>query len=197
MSYHELASLVLQMRQAQKAYFSNRNGENLDNAKRLEYEVDKALRNEVVVQAAKPIHTDQANWMKETLTKLNLWKKKEQIVKEFSMSDATHIHELTEQEFGKLSMYLEDLLVKANNQRKALLSIGYQLHWDVARSDAEAAMEKSRVNYNRVNAWCMSDKSKYKKSLNRLDPFELNETVTQLKQVLESTRREANEQIKK
>ncbi len=197
MSQNQFASLVLQMRQAQKSYFANRSSENLDRAKSLEYQVDKHLSNQVVIELAKPVRTDQAQWVKETLTKLNLWKKKEALVKEFSMTDATHIHELTEEEFGKLSSYLQDLLSKAENQRKAILSIGYQLHWDTPRSDAEAQMERKRINYNRVNAWCQSDKSKYKKSLNRLDPFELNETVTQLKQILEQTRKEANEQIKK
>ena len=196
MNYNELASLVLQMRQAQKAYFSNKSSDNLDNAKRLEREVDKALSNQVVIQTAAPIRTDQAQWMKETLTKLNLWHKKESLVKEFSMSDATHIHQLTEEEFAKLSSYLQELIVKAENQRKAILSIGYQLHWDTPQSDAEALMEPKRINYNRVNAWCQSAHSKYKKSLNRLDPFELNETVTQLKSILESTRKQANEQIK-
>lgn len=197
MSYQEFTNLTLQMRNAQRAYFANRTTDNLENAKRLEAQVDKILRNPVTQDAAKPVRQDQAQWLKETLTKLNLWKKKEDLVREFSMTDATRIAELTEQEFGKLASYLEDLLVKAENQRKTLLSLGYQLHWDTPQSDAEAQMEPKRINYNRVNAWCMSSHSKYKKSLNRLDPFELTETVTQLKQIVEQTRKQANEQIKK
>jgi hypothetical protein len=136
-----------------------------------------------------------AEHIKGQLTKLNLWKKKEELVREFSAGN--RVHDMTQAEADKLIGYLNELIPRADNMRKTLLSLGYQLHWDVARSSAEQAMEPKRVNYNRVNAWCQSPNSKHKKSLARLDPFELNDMVTQLKQVLEATKKLANGEIRK
>ncbi len=194
----DFETLVSEMRQAQRSYFATREGKWLDRSKQLEYQVDKHLAEPGTTpmqqSASKqgPIRLDQAEWVKKTLTQLNLWSKKEEIVKEFSISNSVHIGELDQLEAEKLINYLLDLLAAADRQRKALLSIGYQLHWDVPRTAAEQSMEGKRINYNRVNAWCQGDHSKCKKAMNKMNPFELNESVTQLKQVLLSTKKEVN-----
>lgn len=41
---HDFTKLVAEMRAAQKAYFRNRDGNNLEKAKRLEKEVDNRIR---------------------------------------------------------------------------------------------------------------------------------------------------------
>lgn len=139
----------------------------------------------------------QAEWIREAMTKLHLWSKKEEIVKDFSATNATKIHALTQLEAEKLTCYMLDLQQQSENMRKALLSLGYQLHWDVGRTHAEKQMEPKRINYNRVNEWCMSSHSKHKKALNRLTPFALQDMVTQLKQILMSTKESANGEIRK
>lgn len=192
-------TLVKDMREAQRSYFATRDVAWLEKSKQLERMVDKHLAQPDGILATPappvskhgPIRLDQAEWIKKTLTSLNLWSKKEEMVKEFSVNNSVHIGELDQLETEKFIAYLQDLLVKADTQRKALLSIGYQLHWDVARTAAEKSMEPKRINYNRVNAWCQGEHSKHKKAMNRLNPWELNEMVTQLKEVLHSTKKSA------
>jgi DNA-directed RNA polymerase subunit F len=139
-----------------------------------------------------PIRQDQAQKIKELLTKLNLWSRKEETVKEFSASNFTHISELTHIEAHNLLNYLNELVPRCDNMRKTLLSLGYQLHWDLPRSPAEVLMEGKRINYNRVNEWSKSNVSKYKKSFTKLNPTELNETVKQLKLIVESEKAKAH-----
>jgi hypothetical protein len=140
------------------------------------------------------ITTDQAEAIKHKLGKLNLWRKKKDVVKDFSLKNSEHMYELTTLEAHKLIEYLDKLIPQADGQRKRMLSLGYQLHWDRPRTPAEHAMEPKRINYNHVSDWLLKDaRSKFKKPLHHLDPFELTDAVQQLEQVLNATK----EQMKK
>jgi hypothetical protein len=132
----------------------------------------------------------QAEEIKNLLGRLNLWRKKPEIVKEYSLTNSTHLHELTELEATRMIADLKGKVIKADNMRKALLSIGYQLHWDTPRSSAEHMMERKRINFNRVNDYFQKDPhSKFKKKFTHMDPWELNDAVKQLQQVLNATKK--------
>jgi len=136
------------------------------------------------------ITLEQSAEIKKLLTKCKLWQKKEQIVKDFSLDSHEQIGKLTGEEAERLKVYLVELEEKGNKMRRKLLSIGYQMNFDAPISAAQKNMDPKDINFKNVNAWCESDKSMHKKSLNRLNPFELTETVTQFENVLKSYKTE-------
>jgi hypothetical protein len=138
-----------------------------------------------------PITPEIAAQIKTKLTRLNLWKKKESLVAEFSFNNSVRIGELTKEEADKLMLYLNDLLDRSDRQRKRLLSVGYQMHWDKPRTAAEQMMDNKRLNFNHVNDWLAKDqRSKFKLPMHRLDPFQLTEAVQQLELILDATKAE-------
>jgi hypothetical protein len=134
---------------------------------------------------------EQTERIKQLLTKLNLWALKEGMVSEFSIESRTRIGDLMEDEATRMITHLESEITKSDKMRKRALSIGYQLHWDKPRTPAEHMMDSKRLNYNHVSNWLEKDiRSKVKKPLHRLNPFELVSAVQQLEQVLSTTKEE-------
>jgi hypothetical protein len=137
------------------------------------------------------IDRDQAEVIRSMMGKLNLWRKKEEVVKESSLNNCTRIHELTKLEATRMIADLQKQLDKSNNMRRALLSMGYQLHWDQPRSNAEREMDPKRVNFNHVNDFfCRDPRSKIKKSINHMNPQELNQAVQQLQSIVDHVKKQ-------
>jgi hypothetical protein len=134
-----------------------------------------------------PINQAQAQMLKKYLMKTNLFKKKEEVISHFSEGQRLHIADLSGDEAVRCINYLQELEVRCQNMRRKMLSIGYEMYFDEPLTPAQRAMEPKDVNFKNVNAWCESEKCKYRKPLKRLDPFELEEVVTQFKMVRDNT----------
>ena len=145
----------------------------------------------------KAITQAKAQEIKRLLVKTNLFKKKEEIISYFSVAQRKHIADLTDDEAVKCIDYLNELDVRGNNMRRKMLSLGYEMHFHEPLSRAEEAMQSKDLNFRHVSSWCESEKCKYRKPLRSLDPFELEEVVTQFTLVRNSftqTLRKRNEQ---
>ena len=129
-----------------------------------------------------PISTELSQELRKILTKLHLWSKKASVIKDFTMEDKTHIHQLTDNEGVRVYNYLQEKDVQANNMRRKMLSLGYEMSYDAPLSKAQQMMDAKRVNFVNVSAWCEKS-SKIKKPLDKLDPFELVEVLQQFEQV--------------
>lgn len=145
---------------------------------------------EGTVTGKQPLLQAHADLIKKLLLRTNLFKKKEQIITEFTSESKKHIAELTQEEAVGVINYLQELDVRAHNMRRKMLSIGYEMHFDEPLTPAQERTDRKQVNVINVSAWCASDKCKYRKPLNSLDPFELSEVVTQFELVRDSFNKE-------
>jgi hypothetical protein len=133
--------------------------------------------------------TEKSQIIQKSMTRLRLWSKKESIIETFSLEGCKHIHELTEEETDRLIEWLTDQADKSDKMRKRMLSIGYQLHWDKPRTEAEQMMDAKRINYNHVNSFLEKDtRSKIKKAMNSMNPYELADALVQLEEILKATK---------
>ena len=137
-----------------------------------------------------PLRTEHAVQIRKLLVRTNLFKKKEQIITDFTDESKNHIAQLTADEAVAVTNYLQELDVRSQNMRRKMLSLGYEMHYDEPLSRAEEYMDRKQLNVRHVSAWCASDRCKYRKPLNSLDPFELSEVVTQFELVRDSFMKE-------
>lgn len=121
------------------------------------------------------------------LTELGLQEKetKMALVQEYSERGFTSSKQLTEIEADKLIKALDGGNNSGHNQRRKLLSIGYELHWhrDTNRDSELAGRHPSVINKYNVNQWCIH-RSAAKKAMEEMTLSELNAAVSQLKIVL-------------
>lgn len=66
---------------------------------------------------------------------------------------------------------------------RKLLAMGYDMHYDKPRSQAEKHMEKKRLCWNHVESWCKSAHCSVRKSPKRMSVEELIKVVSQFEQV--------------
>lgn len=117
------------------------------------------------------------------LVKTNLINRKAEIVKKFSALEIGSLQVLRDSEADKLLDYLRDTCEKMDRMRKKMLSLGYQMGYDVPRGDAQKRLDAREINRLNVSAWCESKYCKYPKPLHKMDPDELHEVVSQFEQV--------------
>jgi hypothetical protein len=83
--------------------------------------------------------------------------------------------------------YAKDRMVKK------MLYYGYQMGYDQPRSRAEAQMEKQRLCFNHVEAWCKSDKCSIRKTLRGYSVEQLTKVLSQFEQVYKSFVKQYNQ----
>jgi hypothetical protein len=145
-----------------------------------------AMTYDITPQGQLPLRPEHADQIKKLLMRTNMFKKKEQVIVEFTDENKTHIGDLNQDQAVQVINYLQELDVKGNKMRLKMLSIGYEMHFDEPMTAAEEAMERKYINLKHVRAWCQSERCKYRKDLNSLDPFELGEVLTQFELVRDS-----------
>lgn len=69
---------------------------------------------------------------------------------------------------------------------KKMLSLGYQMQYDLPRNEAQKAMRPSEVNFENVSAWCQSPKCQIRKPLDKMTVIELSLAITQFEFVHQS-----------
>jgi hypothetical protein len=106
------------------------------------------------------------------------------------------IEDMTNAEASALISHLTDLRNTMNQMRKKLLSHGYTIAYDVARTAEQwdrLGGNKSKINHENVDAWCRSKKGGGK-GMNRLNYKELDQVLKRFWKVRASY---INEQAKK
>lgn len=112
--------------------------------------------------------------------------KEEEILLISKYSTAENVSDMLTGEAHGLINYLvmkEPKSKSMNTMRRKMLYYGYEMRWNTPSTPAQHFVEASKVNYIHVDAWCMSEKSKYKKSLAGLTYTELEETLSQFEQL--------------
>lgn len=78
---------------------------------------------------------------------------------------------------------------KAKMLRK-MLFLGYEMGYDMPRTKAEKYMERTRLNYNHVESWCLSEKCCVRKTLKSMSVEDISKALTQFEQVYKSFKEE-------
>jgi hypothetical protein len=82
-----------------------------------------------------------------------------------------------------------------NNQRRKLLSLGYDMEFHKPRTEAQKYMSASAINFENVNNWCKSKKCPVQKDMNEMDEKELNKAVTAFMKVKQSYFKKLNNEL--
>jgi len=115
----------------------------------------------------------QIGMIRALLAKADLTAHKEDLAFGYSNGRSEHLSDLDQKETEALAKYLNRYLGldgnPADKQRRKILSIAHELHWEIPGSN--------RIDMRRVNDWCMKHTGA-KKPLNDLNLSELNKAVT-------------------
>jgi len=117
---------------------------------------------------------------KKLLRKVNEQCNETRMVSHCSAGRVKRIGDMHAHEVSALVCYLGQLDDKLDRLRKRLLSLGYQAGFNTPKTPAQEYMSEKDVNLANVKSWLLSDKSRHRKALDKLNTNELIDTITQL-----------------
>lgn len=132
------------------------------------------------------INARQLKQLHTLLSLTNLTNEKAVMVAGASGQRCTSSKELTRLEADALIQHLINVDKSMNKMRKKMLHYGYLMGYDNPINTQQNGLEAFKINILNVSAWCISDKSKYKMPMTRLNPDQLKDTVSQFERVYKS-----------
>ncbi|MEQ9022456.1 MAG: hypothetical protein RLN82_06800, partial [Pseudomonadales bacterium] len=120
----------------------------------------------------------------------DMMEEKRDLVRQFSAGRCTSTKSLL---FSEADQMIKALLDQTGEQPssdggyermvKKMLYYGYEMGFDKPRHADQHGMKASKINFQNVDAWCRSNKSKFGKPLNDMDFDEMRITLGQFERM--------------